>query len=649
MDEQTKALLEQGMAAHRRGEFERASRAYETVLQHSPGQPDALHRLAEILVRRGQPDQAIQSLERALESQPSHFPARYAHGSLLLAANQARRAEDDFRMLVRQRPEHAASWGELSRSLYLQDRAEEALDAAREAVRQAPRNIALNTNLGMILEQTSRLDEAASTYRAAIALDGGSVLAWNNLGNVLNKLALLDDAEDAFNQALEYGERPVVRASLAGIQHRQGKHDAALENCRKALEGAASGPEFVATRANVAMIYESLGQLELARATAEHGLQRAPNDPQLNWVFAKSCRRQNEPETALARLDQLDPAAQSLRWRHSIAFERARNLDRLGRHAEAWRWFEQGNRGALEHWQALHPQPNEYRRGLEEFSRRLSSGWVEQWSRLPQPDEGRNEGRSPPVFLVGFPRSGTTLLDQVLNAHPDIAVLEEKPMLDTALERLAETPGEQADALARLDSHQRQALREAYFSARDAFLPERHPPVIVDKLPLNATRVAHIHRLFPDAKFIHAIRHPADVCLSCYMQEFGFNPAMANLFDGDDIVAMYSLVMQLFDRAGTLLPIQVHTVRYEDLVGDLEGQARALLDFLTVDWNERVLDPAAEARRRGQINTPSYHQVTQPIYTDAIDRWKRYQPFIGSWLPALAPWAERNGYQIPKS
>lgn len=639
-DAQLRAVLERGMTAHRAGDTETAAQAYEEVLRHAPGHPDALHRMAEILVRRGQPQRALEALERALESQPMHFPARYARGSLQLAANRPDAAEQDFRVLVEQRPDHAPAWAELSRALFLQDRLEQALAAARESVSQAPRNAALQANLGMVLENAGHLAEAADSYRVAVDLDSRSMAAWNNLGNVLNKLERLEEAAGAFESALALGEHPLIRASLAGVFHREGKPERADEQCRKALANAQAGPEPAATFANVATVYEGMGRLEAAMEAAVAGLKGAPQDPQLNWILARIKRRQDDPAAALAHLDQLETSGLSRRWRHSIAFERGRNLDRLGRCADAWEAFSEGNAGALEHWRAIHAGTNEYRQKLEDLQQRLSSEWIDQWSDLPPPDDGRTA----PVFLVGFPRSGTTLLDQVLSAHGEIEVLEEKPLVGATLDRLSRMPGDGLDTLARLDQEQRRVLRDAYFSAREAFLSDAPSALVVDKLPLNAARAAFIHRIFPDARFILALRNPVAVCLSCFMQEFGFNEAMANLFDTDDILAMYKLVMGLFEDSRRLLPLRVHEVRYEDLVDDLETQARALLGFLDLEWDERMLDPAAEARRRGAINTPSYHQVTRPIYTDAVDRWKRYRPFVDSWLSDLQPYAERFGY-----
>ncbi|HMB38733.1 MAG TPA: sulfotransferase [Wenzhouxiangellaceae bacterium] len=642
-DAQLRTVLERGMTAHRAGDIESAAQAYEEVLRHAPGHPDALHRIAEILVRRNQPQHALEALERALESQPTHFPARYARGSLQLAANRPEPAERDFRVLVEQRPEHAPAWAELSRALYLQHRLEEALAAARESVRHAPGNAALHANLGMILENAGHLAEAADTYRAAVELDTRSMAAWNNLGNVLNKLERLEEAAAAFESALGAGEHPLIRASLASVLHRRGHREAAGEQCRKALAHAQALPQTANTCASVATVYEGMGRLEEARAAAEAGLRGSPRDPHLNWILARISRRQDNPEAALTRLGQVDTSGVSRRWRHSIAFERGRNLDRLGRTAEAWEAFTEGNAGALEHWRTLHAGANEYRRELEQLQQRLSPEWIGQWSELPAP----KDGRTAPVFLVGFPRSGTTLLDQVLSAHGEIEVLEEKPLLGAALECLSDMPGDDLVTLAQLDEEQRRTLREAYFSAREPFLSEEPSALVVDKLPLNAARAAFIHRVFPDARFILAVRNPVDVCLSCFMQEFGFNQAMANLFDESDIVSMYQLVMDLFDQSRKLLPLRAHAVRYEDLVDDLETQARGLLGFLGLEWDKRVMDPAAEARRRGAINTPSYHQVTRPIYTDAVDRWKHYRPFVNSWLAQLQPFAEQYGYPDP--
>src|SRR5205085_4640311 len=221
--------------------------------------------------------------------------------------------------------------------------------------------------------------------------------------------------------------------------------------------------------------------------------------------------------------------------------------------------------------------------------------------------------RVSPVFLVGFPRSGTTLLDTLLMGHPALNVMEEVPLLERPAAALGDF-----ERLPELSEAETEHLRDLYFEA----LGPVDGRTIVDKLPLNLLGAPLIHRLFPDAKFIFAARHPCDVVLSCFMQPFDLNPAMANFLDLENAARLYDLVLSFWERASAILPLQVHTLRYEALVEDKEAEMRDLIAFLGLGWDERVLDNQKVAAERGPIVTPSYAQVAQPIYKRARGRWE---------------------------
>jgi hypothetical protein len=221
-------------------------------------------------------------------------------------------------------------------------------------------------------------------------------------------------------------------------------------------------------------------------------------------------------------------------------------------------------------------------------------------------------------------------------------VLEEEPIL----ERVGEALGDFA-MLPELDANRVRRLRGLYFEELDAFDPAARGKLVVDKLPLNILGAPLIHRLFPDAKFIFAGRHPCDVTLSCFMQNFELNPAMANFLDLGDAARLYDLVLSFWRRSREILPLDVHDVRYEALVEDKEGALRPLLDFLGLPWDDGVAEHQRTAAKRGAISTPSYAQVAQPIYRRASGRWLRYRAEMEDVLPILAPWAEWLGYGPP--
>ncbi|HEV2867529.1 MAG TPA: sulfotransferase, partial [Allosphingosinicella sp.] len=243
------------------------------------------------------------------------------------------------------------------------------------------------------------------------------------------------------------------------------------------------------------------------------------------------------------------------------------------------------------------------------------------------------------VFLVGFPRSGTTLLDTILMGHGQTHVLEEIPLLERVM---AQVGG--MERLADLDAAEIGRLREVYFASLDETAPPPLGATVIDKLPLNILGAPLIHRLFPDARFIFALRHPCDVALSCFTQGFELNDAMANFLEIEATAELYDKVMTFWQRCRDTLPLRVFELRYENLVADAEGAVRPLLEFLGLEWDPAVLDHHRTAAARGVISTPSYNQVTQRLYRHASGRWSAYREQLAPALPLLLPWARRFGY-----
>jgi tetratricopeptide (TPR) repeat protein len=248
-----------------------------------------------------------------------------------------------------------------------------------------------------------------------------------------------------------------------------------------------------------------------------------------------------------------------------------------------------------------------------------------------------------PVFLIGFPRSGTTLVDQILASHPGISTLEERDSLIEAGRTLADMDAD-LGRIPQISDGEIERLRAAYWAnVAVGFGGAPIKDVFVDKLPLNAVLLPVIYRLFPNAKIVLALRDPRDCVLSCYQQRFGMNAAMFQLLRLDTAAAYYDAVMRLVQTCRAKLPLDVHEARYESVVTDFDGTVKSLLAFLGLPWDDAVRGYAETAKRR-VIATPSAAQVVRPLYTTSQGKWRNYRRFLEPVLPVLEPWVAAFGY-----
>ena len=476
----------------------------------------------------------------------------------------------------------------------------------------APGNRDLRHNAIRALFDLGRLDEA-------VTLCGDDTATLLALGRALNLAGRSREALVPLSAAMRVAPAdPEILVALGLTQANLGGFIAAERAYRLALEAA---PEFGPAVLNLGILLEQSN-----RADELAGLTGVREHPYLRALIERHAGRFAE---ALALAETVgDEVDASLR-----AQLIGQLAERLGQSETAFAAFEAMNRAVAADPASRVVNAAEYREGIEARTARLTPARVSGWSRIEI-----ELARPAPVFLVGFPRSGTTLLDTILMGHPGVAVLEEEPVL----QRVQEALGDPA-RLGELTSEEANALRTLYFEALD----ERRGTagrLMIDKLPLNIVRAELIHRIFPDARFLLALRDPRDAVLSCFMQNFKINAAMANFLDLGDAARLYATAFRHWQRCAELLPLNVHTIRYEDLLDDPEAVLRPLMRFLGLEWDDRLLAHTDTAAKRGLIRTPSYGQVTQPLYRRAAGRWTRYAKQLAPVLPLLDPWARRWGY-----
>jgi tetratricopeptide (TPR) repeat protein len=481
---------------------------------------------------------------------------------------------------------------------------EAGIDLYERARAVMPTHIHVLVNLASAYRATGRLAEARRALEAALQVDPRFAIAHNNLGNVLTDL----------------GER--------------------LEAQRSYERAATLDPRYSDPVAGLARIAEQEHRLDDARSLAERALQLAPQHILAALTLARVKLRQADAAAAAAILEALlRGGALSVTNRVVAQGYLGEAYDKLARYQDAFTAFAAANALQLEQCAATYAGE----RGplapasIARLTAFVAGMDVSAWRPAPP-------ALTAPVFLVGFPRSGTTLLDQMLASHPEVTTLEESNTLTDATTELLNSE----EALGRWNSlpdREIERLRELYWQrVRGGLSSAPATRVFVDKQPLNAVLLPLIHRLFPTAKILLALRDPRDVVLSCYQQRFGMNAAMYQLLRLDTATAYYDAVMRLVAASRAKLPLRLHTVKYEDVVGNFEATMREVLHFLELEWDESVRRYTETARSRA-IGTPSAAQVVRPLYGEARGRWRNYRALLAPHLPALAPWVATFGYE----
>ena len=577
---------------------------FRRVVALNSGDAEAHGNLGAVLQEQGRHGDAHSAFNEAVALQPENPEAYFNLANVLSVLGEEQEAIAVFQQALEIRPDYAEVHGSLGALFIGQGAHEQALAALKRAVALKPDLAEAHTNLGFVQNELGNFETALNTLETAIGLNPDLAEAHNNLGNTLFQQEDLDGALAALDAAL------------------------ALD-C-----------DNVDTIRTVAGLWERANRPDAARPIIEQGLRLAPEDHVLDLLAAKCERRDGNVPAAIARLETIDRVSAPGRSAINIGYELGRLYDQQDDYVSAFSYFTEANKSSQHYPSHAAVDKNQFLNMVAALDAALSKDWIDGWRETP-----KLSGRQAPVFFFGFPRSGTTLVEQVLASHPNIKTLDELPAVDEMLGLLPGFPQSYPDALVGLTAEEIESIRARYFEITDEFLKGDHSGLLIDKMPLNIVHVAMMRRIFPQAKMILALRHPCDVCLSCFMQNFEIGLAMANFFTLEDAANLYTKVMTLWQKYIDVLPLDVHVVKYENFVADFETETAALLKFLGSEWHESMADYTAHAKSRTRIATVSYDQVVQPIYQSAQYRWKNYRDEIGASFDTLKPFVESFGYE----
>ena len=571
------------------GRFGEALPLLESVCQRMPDNLEARYLLGSCQAKLGDLDAAVVNLRHCADRQSSAAPVQFALAGVLLAKGDTQDAKERLRQAIACKPAYLEARLALADLLVREGDFEAADVQLKLAMRYAPDSVAVHVGRGVLENAREAHARAISCFDRALECDPRAVRALCGMGWAVMGLASVSGKGSVADGGVWFERALAVDAGCA---------DAA---------------------AGLALVREFAGDYEGAASLIRPLIERGERDVTLAVILARICHKLGCCGEALEYGKRvLALSTLSVLNRKSLLFALARVLDREGDYAAAFEYYRAANSlAARPGFDAVEQACN-----VEYIIRTFTPGL---FMRVPQ---ARNRD-SRPVFIVGMPRSGTSLVEQILATHPDVYGAGECTALgDLVLGAGRQYGGHFPCFIERLDAAAVEQIANVYLNALSQRAGgERR---ITDKMPHNFYFLGLIQILFPNARVIHCRRDPLDTCLSIYFQDFSVGHSYAN--DLYQIGVHYHQYRRLVGHWSRVLSIPMLEVRYEDLVDDQERVTRELLEFCGLDWDSRCL---AFHRSGRLVNTSSYGQVRESLYRHAVARWKHYEPWLGELKKGL--------------
>ncbi len=601
-----------------RGQPAESAEHYRLALATAPDDPGRLLDLAELLLAHGRGDDAVALMKRALALDPTHVKSHRRLGAFLAERGALDAAIEHLRNAVEIEPLDAAAHQDLGVALQAQGSLDDAILHYRRALALDPGRAVAQVNIGSICERREDVDAAIAAYREAIRIDPSMAEAHSNLGNLLNQREENAEAYRLLRRAIEL--KPQLGAAhnnLGNVQQERGQFDRAIASYQRAL---AIDPALAQAAHNLGAAHQQLGQAAEARRLYERAIAIRP-DFTRSLLGLVSLDPAGTPPEILSRITTLveEPGLRP-NERSELLFALAKHADATGDVRAAFAWAERANeidrrRGRFD--------PLATRQQADRCRRVFTRTFFESRSAY-------GSRSALPTFIVGLPRSGTTLVEQILASHPAVAGAGELPFIARIAGRIRQTSRATRgypEGVAQLTEPEALRLAGAYLSKLRRYAGESAR--VVDKMPFNFMRIGFIRLLFPNARIIHCRRDPLDVFVSGYFLRF--RDPISYTCDQADFAQYYEDYSTVMEHWHDVLPSAIMTVQYEDLVARHEDVSRRLVAFCGLEWDDACLRFYENPR---PVRTAS-SQVRQPIYRSSVGRWQAYREFLAPLMAAL--------------
>ncbi len=667
------AYFNLGLDYVKNGELQEAVTAFRKVIEINPNVPEAHLYVANLLLQQNRPGEAEAYFRAVLNFNPAQPAAIHSLGQCLQDQGKLEEAVEAYRQVIQLNPKSAGSYFNLGVAQQEQTLLDDAVDSYtkalsldskicdayfnlgvisskrdgqddavawyRKALRCNPRHEGALVSLADILRTQDALDDAVTYLSEAIAINPKSFEAHMLFGNILKDRGESEKVVEAFRQATEINPKSKEAHNNLGLALRdQGRMAEAIASLRCALN---IDPDYTDGLYNLGRAYEMNGDLDEAESAYQHVLEIDSQYLEAIFRLGIVCNDRGDKEEALAcfrRVLSIDPesskayqviaktkkhteydaeiaAMESLHGKEGntveqnkgYAFGLAKAYEDLGEYEKAFEYMREGNQLKRTTFNYSIEQEQGIFDGIKKvFDRDLLNASVV---------TGVQD--KTPIFIVGMPRSGTTLTEQILASHPQVYGAGELVYMDSIISQLRE--GKNASYSLRQTNEAVFLQIGTEYMGRIRAL-DAEAPRITDKMPHNFLNIGYIRKALPNAKIIHCRRDPMDNCLSIFKQEFAGSLSFA--YDQEELGRYYLLYEDLMRHWHEAMPGIIYDIQYEELVADQESQTRKLLEYCGLPWDDACLSFHKTERR---VATASFTQVRQPIYRDSVQLWKRYE------------------------
>lgn len=575
---------------------------------------------------------AIACCNNALRFNTSDASACNQLGRVLFNAGHPPQSQSAFEKAIALKPDFAEAWHNLGHVLRAQNKLAEADKAYTRSLELAPYYRSALLNLGVVKFACGKNTEAMDNFRQLLVIDPGNIEGHINAG--VGEHILRNNAQARFHyqKAIELDpQNDIAMRHLAALFSEQTDTESAIEYLRKSLS---LKPRLSDVWAELVELYERASRLDEAEKALAEATRILPDDANLQYVSAKLAGRLNQIDQSIAIFRKIDPRLLHPRFLQPYYFEFANTLDRSDQHELAFEAFEKGNGLASRSIRAKQTD-------LAAFDRHMDAveEWLKNGARVTKYEKDEDLGADL-CFLLGFPYSGSVLLDTMLEQHPKTHMLEERATFEHVAFSIDKQFGGYPFGMSSIDASQRQELRSQYRALleKEGIKPNAGG-IIIDKMPMRTVHTACMYRLFPRAKFLFSLRHPCDVILGNYMQNFAANEVFVHFSTLAESTRIYERVMRIWKTSSDLMPIPVHFVRYEQLVSDTERALQEVCRFLDLPWIESTSSHQHAPRNRQP-------EPTLPAYLRSMNHWQHYRRQFEPHLVKIKPYADYFSYSL---